>query len=200
MENQILGNLSDFSERSENRPPQTENELVHRICQGDKQAEQFLFRHYELLGKIGMMVRQRVKASKEDQRDLVNDIAYSMIINLRKGMFDPDKGSLSTYLWGITRNKIRDYLKPNAARKRNTDLLEEGHLVTYDDTIENNERSRILKKGISQLETKYRQILQLRYFEELTIPEIVEKIDLKPSQVYSRIHYALRLLEEELDT
>lgn len=176
-----------------------ETDLLERIHQGDPEAEKLLFDTFQVLPKISMMVRRRISAPREDLNDLINDIALSVIINLRKGMLDSAKGSLGTYIWGITRNKIRDYLKPNAVRKRQTQELDESYLTFHDRSLERKEERHQLRSAIRRLESKYRDALMMRYYEELSIKEMAEKLSLSVTQVYTRIHYALELLGNSID-
>lgn len=176
----------------------SEANLLSRIKKGDQEAERILFEQFDLYRRIGMMVRQRIQASPEEQNDLVSEIVMSLLINLRKGMLDAGKGSVGTYAYGIARNKIRNYLRPSSVVKRRGEALEETHLIMEDNTLEKAETAKVLSKTIKNLSFKYQKVLMMRYYDGLAIPEIAAQLKLQKTQVYSQIHYALQLLEVEL--
>lgn len=181
------------------RPELDESALLKRIASGDSEAEQLLFEHFKLYDKIRMMVRHRIQAEPDAEADLISDIIASLLINLRKGMFDPEKGSLGNYAFGIARNRIRNYLRPTEVIKRQTSEIDETHQIYEDLSLENSETAEVLSRSIKNLAIKYQQVLMLRYYENYSIPEIADQLGLSATQVYSRIHYALELLEVELE-
>ncbi len=141
------------------------------------------------------MVRARVQASREDQNDLINEVLMSILGNLRRGMFDPEKGQLGSYLWGIARNKIRDFFK-RVAQDRQHDAIAEDLPDFHPDPFERQQKRRQLHNALQKLDEKYRIVLTLRYQEELEIEDIAGQLGLTHTQVYNQIHYGLRLLRE----
>lgn len=173
--------------------------LLRRIQSGDPEAEQELFVKGNLLEKISMMVRHRIQDPPEAQQELVSDIVMSLLLSLRKGMFDPEKGSLGTYAYGVARNKIRNYYRPSVSNKRQGTTLMENHLIFEDNRLEEAEITRAMERVLKNLAPRYREVIILRYYEELSINEIARRIHLTPKQVYSRIHYGLELIRAEID-
>jgi RNA polymerase sigma-70 factor (ECF subfamily) len=51
-----------------------------------------------------------------------------------------------------------------------------------------------LMKALSALDTKYRSVVVLRYFSELSCEEIAQAEDIPLGTVKSRLHYALKSL------
>jgi RNA polymerase sigma factor (sigma-70 family) len=49
---------------------------------------------------------------------------------------------------------------------------------------------------LQALEFKYKEALELRYFKELSVPEISAQLGIPPRRVSERIHYALKLLRQ----
>lgn len=179
-----------------NESKTAEIDLIRRIKSGDRAAEQELFANYQVFERVELMIRTRVRAPYEDQNDLINEVILSILTNLRRGMFNPEKGVLGSYLWGIARNKIRDYFKPDVLRGKA--LTIENDLFDCRETaLERREKSRILLSILKGLENKYQEIILLRYYEDLSIEDISEQLSIKPTQVYNRIHYALSLIRNE---
>ncbi len=172
--------------------------LVQRIAQQDTLAER------ELLSLFGSRIARKVKyaigAGNDDWKDLVNDIILAVLENLRNGKFDMQRGTpLGSYIYGITNNKIHDYYK---LRKRQIQYqpLERGadFDVAGEFEIERRELQALMKEMLKKLKYKYQQVLYLRYYEELSIAEISERIDLPPRRVSERINYAIKLLQKEI--
>jgi len=172
----------------------TESDLLYRIKCGDHSAERELFKRYSVMERVETMVHTRVHAPLSDRRDLIGDILFSILISLRKGHFDPQRGEIGSYIWGIARNKIRDYLKPGYGRQTFT-IIEEILLDEQDNSFQEERRDR-LKAALKKLDQKYRQVIFMRYYEEMKINEIARKLQLEPPQVYNRIHYAISLIRE----
>lgn len=174
----------------------SEIDLVARIKDGDPVAESELIKRFKVIERIEVMIRARIYTNREDQDDLINDVLLSVVTNLRRGMYNPEKGALGSYLWGIVRNKLRDFMKPNAARERNMAALEPNLVDFNESALVKNERKNMLRTLVKQLDWKYQEILILRYYEDLSIDDIASQLELTSMQVYNRIHYALALMRE----
>lgn len=56
-----------------------------------------------------------------------------------------------------------------------------------------------LRRALRQLEVDHRIVIVLRYFEDLTVDEIADRLGERPGTVKSRLHYALRSLRAACD-
>ena len=101
---------------------ENEQKLLQRIARGEKTAEQELLKRHAIVEKIEMMVYTRLNAPKEDKDDLVGKILLNVILNLRNGRYNPQKGDLNSYIWGIARNKIKDYLEKSKHLRHQTSI------------------------------------------------------------------------------
>jgi len=173
--------------------------LVERIQSGETKAETELFKKYST--QIARMVSHKLGVGNTDWRDLAGDIQMVLLISLRQGKFDMNRGaSLGSYIYGITVNIIRDYFKTQKKRPLITESLSErlvGVAEAYD--IEKKETQLLLYTLINKLKLKYKEVLYLRYYKELSITEISEKINLPPRRVSERINYALKLIRKKCE-
>ena len=170
--------------------------LIERIRGGDADAERELLDKYYVIDRVRMMISRKLIASDEDKSDLLIEISSAFIISLREGMYDPGRGNLGSYLWGITSNRIGKFLRRKERRRIMTEMVSEpvsAH-CNSDVILEKAEQQKRLKRLIGRLDAKYQKVILLRYYEELAIPEIAEQLEIGERQVYNRIHYALRLL------
>jgi len=177
-----------------------ETELIKRIYTGDSQAENELFSQFD--SRIVRKVRFSIGTNNEDWQDVVSEIQMALLNNLREGKFDVERGaSLGTYVFGITMNKIRDYFKFMKKQEIMTPIQSEVHDLSVDDDpeIEGQEIRKMLRHLLEKLKIKYKEVLYLRYYEELSVAEISQKINLPPRRVSERINYAVKLLQKECE-
>jgi len=176
-----------------------QRELVQRIQSGDSAAEDKLFKRYKTL--ILWKISRAIKSDPENLKDLACEVYIAILQELRKETFEPGNWqTLDQFVLGVTRNKIRDWFKKD---KRESALFvsdsvcrEVGAAVeTY--LLEEQEMRRFLTNFLEKLEPKYRKVLELRYFQELSVQEIGRKLGMPPQRVSERIHYAVKLIRKE---
>lgn len=178
-----------------------EKDIVKRILSGDLGAEEELFRRYN--ERIVNQVIKSVGRADEDWKDVVGEARIAILMSLREGKFDYQKGvPLGSYIFGITINKIRDHFK-NVKKDSvvSTEPLLESISVDTDEEIfmEREELRTMLEEKLSQLKIKYKEVLYLRYYDELSIAEISEHLGIPTRRVSERIHYALIKLRNKCD-
>jgi RNA polymerase sigma-70 factor (ECF subfamily) len=172
--------------------------LVQRIQAGDATAEQELFLRYK--DPILWKICRHVKTDSENIKDLAGEIYLAILEGLRKQSFTPEKWeTLEAYIWGVTNNKIRDWFKKE---KRENKIFagdppaDEIAAASEEYLLENEELGKLLKACLKTLEPIYKEALELRYFKELSVPEISAQLGIPPRRVSERIHYALKLLRQ----
>ena len=175
-----------------------DNELVKCIQDGDQQAvAEFYTRYHDL---IAFKVSKKLNREHQDFKDVVQDIILFILSGLTRGKFDPAKGKLGAWIHGITRNQIAAYFHSFSKEVADKNIEIENLMIKAQSThaIEQEEESEMIQKLLKKLKPQYQEVLMLRYFEELSIAEISEKINLEPRRVSERIHYALVLLRKQL--
>lgn len=179
-----------------------QSDLLTRIKNGDKEAESELVIKYG--DKISFIIRRRIGWHHEDCDDLYQDAMLAVLESLRDGKFNQRKGgSLESYIYGITQNKLKDYFKYQKKQEvvKNSPI-KDSESVIYGETelkLENKELRKILRNGIAKLKDKYRKVLFLRYFKEYSITEISDHLGIPTRRVSERINYAIKLLKKECD-
>ncbi|HDR7258494.1 MULTISPECIES: sigma-70 family RNA polymerase sigma factor [Bacillus cereus group] len=157
----------------------------------------------EIMNKYGQEVLQLVYSyvnNKEVAEDLTQDIFVKCYKSLHtyKG-----NSNLKTWLWRIAINHCKDYLKSWYNKKV---------IVTEDDftymesqkesveqiVIQSAEDSR-LASAVMNLPIKYREVIYLFYYEELSIKEIAIVIDVKENTIKTRMKKAKELLKKGLE-
>lgn len=175
-----------------------QRQLVRRIQSGDSRAEHELFEKYRKA--VLWKVTRSVESDNENIKDLVSEIWLALLESLRRETFDPNKRqSLDAYVWGVTNNKIHDWFKKSKLEKKvfnPVSLTEDLAKYTEEYLFEHKEIAQQLRTMLRALPHKYKVVLDLRYFKELSIGEISERLGLPRGRVSERIHYALKLMRK----
>ena len=172
-------------------------DLIQRIQNGDRSAEEELISR--LRDRIRMYVSSFIHPVEDDLKDITSEIEMILLTNLRQAKFDPNRRtSAGTYAYGIARNKVREYLRAKKANKDriNDPVMKNSDVPDVTSGIENEDLRRVLRIQINQLKTKYRKVLYLRFFEEMSVSQISKLLNIPPHRVSERLNYALKLLQK----
>jgi RNA polymerase sigma factor (sigma-70 family) len=179
-----------------------DHDLVARIHNHDTAAESELVKLF--YSKVKMIVNMRIN-DREDQKELINDILIAAVLKIRNGNFDLERdSSLSKYINGITRNSINQYLKDHYKKHdRNEKIKVELLADTLNTKIEKYElekteeieqNKKIWRNLIKQLKPKYREVVNLKYYDNLSVSEISEKLNVSTQKVSDYLKYSKQLL------
>ncbi len=204
MSNQDKSNKSQTAPRENASASSLEDDkLVERAVAGDQGAYRSLMEKYEtpLYYHLLKMVKD-----KEQVRDLVQEAFMKAFDNLES--YNTNY-AFSTWLYRITTNHTIDYLRKKKLQTTSIDepvktkegemniQLEDEHSET-DRKIIRKQRSDIIHEAIEDLPEKYRVVIKLRHFEELSYDEISEQLDLPLGTVKAHIFRAREMLYKEL--
>ncbi|MEO8398315.1 MAG: sigma-70 family RNA polymerase sigma factor [Ignavibacteriaceae bacterium] len=176
---QILNLEEDFS-------------LIKQFIEGDESTfKNLVQRHKEKVRNIIYLSIGSV--------DVVDDIAQEVFItvykNLNKFRFE---SQFSTWLYRITVNKCKDYLRRMKIRRIFIPLDEEHNNYGYNASHESDNTAEVVRKGIAKLPEKLRVPLLLKDIEGLSYQEIAETVDCEIGTVKSRIFRAREGLKKIL--
>ncbi|MGY3714722.1 sigma-70 family RNA polymerase sigma factor [Sutcliffiella cohnii] len=136
---------------------------------------------------------------KEIAKDLVQDVFIKSYINWEKFRHE---SSVKTWLYRITINTAKDYLKSWSYRKLKVSELYQfntkSNASSEDEALHNWEKNNV-KHTIFDLPTKYREVIFLYYYEEFTIKEISELMNIPMSTVKTRLGRGKSKLKEKLE-
>jgi len=168
--------------------------LLQKIKSGDQTAYMTLVSPFRerLFRKAVSMVKDA-----DDAEDIVQDAlisGYKSIQNFRA------EAGVYTWLYRIVVNKSKDLLsKKKRGREKPMDDTGDNQFVDeregYEKKLELSEESRYLMDKIALLEESYKQVLELRYFENLSYNEIAEIMECNVGTVKSRLFKAKEFLK-----
>jgi RNA polymerase sigma-70 factor, ECF subfamily len=166
--------------------------IIRQFIDGDSSAFQILVkRHKE-------KVRNIVYVTMNNSA-LVDDIAQEVFItvyrNLKHFRFE---SQFTTWLYRITVNRCKDYLRKMNVRKIFSPLEEGSEVTEYTTPVENKDVSKIVMDAISRLPAKLRMPLILKDIEGFSYQEISETLNCEMGTVKSRIFRGRERLKEIL--
>ena len=166
--------------------------IIRQFIEGDKSAFQILVkRHKEKVRNIIYITM--------NNSSLVDDIAQDVFItvyrNLKHFRFE---SQFTTWLYRITVNRCKDYLRKMNVRKIFFPIEEGSEVVEYPTPIEDNDVSKIVMDAISKLPVKLRMPLILKDIEGFSYQEISETLKCEMGTVKSRIFRGREKLKEIL--
>ena len=185
-----------------------EADLLARCRRGEAGAWDDLFdQHYAAAGRFVFQLGHDF--SREDVEEICQEVFLSVIRNL-----DSFHGGsqFQTWLFRIAANKARDYRERRNAAKRGggqtplslqaedpdsgLTLDPPGTAPAPDAMLMNAERVALVHRALDQLGDPCREVIELRYFGDLSYDEISRSLNLNPKTVSSRLSKCLDRLEE----
>lgn len=150
-----------------------------------------------IIAKYRPIVSFRVKKSlgsyTPDWEDVVNEIMLNAIEKLESGKFRGES-SVGTFIYTITSRRIIDHI-----RKKSKSLKyapEPNPFPQPQEHVENKERAEMIARHLEKLKPKYKEILYLYYYKELSRDEVAKKLGISPRRVSERVNYAQKLLKK----
>jgi RNA polymerase sigma factor (sigma-70 family) len=170
------------------------DQLYFRIKERDQRAMAELYDQYgaALFGVILRIVR-----SREVSEDLLQDTFVK--VWERCSSYDPAKASFYTWMLNVARNTALDKVR-SAGYRHSQKIQDLSEPVNTSEAI--SEELRVdhigLDKVLSNLESKYKTIIDLAYFQGYTQKEIHEELDIPLGTVKTRMRHAFRELRKVL--
>ncbi len=173
--------------------------LVERATNGDQKA------YADLLGRyrdaIYFMLLKMVN-NPDDADDLTIEAFGKAFKNLHQ--YTPNY-AFSTWLFKIATNNCIDHIrKRRGGQTISIDQAKEGHdevpihIQTNDpdpeESMISDQKVRLMREVVSKLKPRYRKLIEMRYFDELSYEEIAEELELPIGTVKAQLFRARELL------
>jgi RNA polymerase sigma-70 factor (ECF subfamily) len=143
--------------------------------------------------------------SRLGDRGLAEEVVQDVFTRVWRaaGDYDPARGSVRTWLYGITRNAIID-LERHRARRPPVSPREPGEdgvggPISSDEPIERALLRWQVQAALERLTPEHREVVRLAHLGGLTVDEIAELTGVPAGTVKSRTYYALQNLRLALD-
>ena len=188
--------------------PESESQLLARCRRGDTDAWDELFnRHYAAAGRFVFQLASDF--TREDVEEICQEVFLSIIKNLNSFQ---GSSQFQTWVFRIAANKARDYRERRNAAKRggghapvslHAENSETGltidppaETLAPDADLLNAEDATLVRVALDRLDMPCREIIELRYFGDLSYEELSNTLEMNPKTVSSRLSKCLDRLEE----
>ena len=166
----------------------SESEAIKLVQKGDKEAYQVIVERY--MKRAYYIVLGFVRNS-QDALDLSQESFIKAFRKIKR--FDPER-PFFPWFYKLLKNICLDHIK----RKSRTPEIPLDEVRVFKEEREDKEMKEILWKGIESLPFEQREVIILRYFQQLSYQEIAE-ITAKPvGTVMSSLYYAKKRLKEKI--
>jgi RNA polymerase sigma-70 factor (ECF subfamily) len=178
--------------------PTEDQDLLRRIAQGDREAFHACYQQYQ--GQI-FRFAWHMSGNQASAEEVTQEVFLRLIDKPRN--FDPTKGTLAGYLFGIARHILQRQRETSRLDLPFGDESPEGDQERFAelDLVSELDRRQMLAnlhKSILALPEPYREALVLCDLEELSYPHAAALLDCPPGTVASRLHRARNMLKWRL--
>ena len=169
-------------------------DIVLKAQKGDKNAFEELYKYF--YKKIYRYCGFNLK-----RHDVAQDLCQETFLRAWRFLpsFCPQNGgTFQAFLFKIARNLIIDFVR----RKKDVSIEEAENIASKEDLEEEFDKkvnAEKLKKALLQLEDLDRQIILLRYFEEMASCEVAKIIGIRDGALRVRTHRVLKKLKDILE-
>ncbi|MCO4822452.1 MAG: sigma-70 family RNA polymerase sigma factor [Flavobacteriaceae bacterium] len=179
-----------------------DQKYIDAILNGDANAFAVLVERYK---DLVFTLALRMLKHREEAEEVSQDSFIKIYKSLNKFKGD---SKFSTWIYKVTYNTCLDRIKKNKRHHNTVTINEytEHHVKTLDnalDKMEAHERNQAIQYCLNLLPSDDSAILNLFYFEELSLEEIAKVVGLKPNNVKVKLFRSRKklatILTERLD-
>jgi RNA polymerase sigma-70 factor (ECF subfamily) len=185
--------------RAERMTQGDDQELLRQLAKGNQAAFSAFYERYQ--GPIYRFA-WHMSGNPAVAEEVTQEVFLQMIA--KPGKYDPAKGSLAGYLFGIARNLMHRHMADAYL-----DVPLEDELLDSDEAglgvepgllseLDRREKVECLRKSVLALPAQYREALVLCDMEEMSYPEAAVLLGCPAGTVASRLHRARAMLRLRL--
>ncbi len=145
---------------------------------------------------VGFKVRRALGGGNPDWEDVTNEVLLQAIEKIQSGEFRGES-SVGTFIYTITTRRIIDYIRQKTRVLRGAP--EAAALPDPQEEVEREERAEKLAAAIRDLKPRFRDVLHLYFFKDLSREEVARELGITPAKVSERVNYAQKLLKKVLE-
>jgi RNA polymerase sigma-70 factor (ECF subfamily) len=190
----ISGMVSTLRELKVSTDNVSDETLMGRVAEGDRQAIRLLFERYQLIVYRFVL---RLVANSATAEDIVSDVFIEL---WRHAARFEGRARLSTWILAIARNKAVSAMRGRIDQPLDDAMLETipDPGTTAEETLHASERSAVLRQCLVALSPLHREIIDLVYYHEKSVEEASVILGVRAATVKTRMFYARRQLAEHL--
>ena len=177
----LLSNLSD-------------QELVKNYINGDNSSFEILLNRHK--NRVFAFIMSKIK-NKDLSEDIFQDTYVKVVNSLQKGKYN-EEGKFLPWVMRIAHNLVIDHFrkqkKMQMIRSNNDfdifDVIKDSK-INADEKLIKDQIFSDLNSLIDKLPSDQKEVLKMRYYEELSFKKIAEHFDISINTALGRMRYAL---------
>ncbi len=173
--------------------------LMKEVSLGNHEAVTELYNSY--IDRVYSIVYNQLDRDHNATQEIVQDIFLAAVKSAKNFR---NRSKVYTWLYSIAHKKIADYYR----RKKRSDKLrispdidiettEDSSLIS-DESPESIENQEVIKQAMDRLPVHYRQVLILKYIEDMSVDEIGEALKRTPKSVEGILSRARKELKSAI--
>lgn len=189
-----------------NLTSKTDEQLVKAYAQGNNEAFDVLLKRHQ---KRVFNYILRIIKNEDAANDIFQETFVKAIVTLRQGRYT-ESGKFPAWISRIAHNLIIDYFRQEKSENLQSSDLEDVDVLnrkelceeTIEDILVSRQINEDVKYLISELPPLQREVLTMRYYQNLSFKEIAEITNVSINTALGRMRYAilnLRRLAAEKD-
>jgi RNA polymerase sigma-70 factor (ECF subfamily) len=176
--------------------------LLKRSAKGDENAFTLLYRRHQApLFRFALRMTGNSWAAEE----IVQDVFMTLVREPKK--YDPERGALGAFLYGVARNRImkhlqrtpRDFSLEQTGDSAHETPLQLQEQMTPAHWAELRERRKQVRAAVLELPVEFREAVVLCELEEMSYEEAARTLDCPVGTIRSRLHRGRALLLAKLE-
>lgn len=178
----------------------TDEELMHFIINGEENAFQELYNRY--CKNLLMYFTKMLNYNKTLAEDALQDLFLKVAETPEK--FDSSR-SFKTWIYTIASNYCKNFYRHNSIVNNKTEEIKylnaeinENEFIKHASKLDARELNKAINNSLNELSVEKKEAFILKYQEEKTLEEISLIQECSVGTVKSRLHYAIKILEEKL--
>jgi len=169
-------------------------EIVNEVLSGNSSRfRELVTRYQNMIAGIAW----RSGCRREDVEDVVSEVLLKVYRNLHQ--YRPDH-AFSTWLYKLTANHVVDRSRRMKKERGRTEMPEhvEDRTPGADDTMEQDERHALVREALTEVDVRYREVMQLVYVEGLKVEETARVLGTPEGTVKTRLMRGREALKKVL--
>lgn len=160
--------------------------MLKQLTQSDQKKLAAIYRQYR--SEFIAWMTHHYPIGEDVARDIYQNVFITMSAKLQNGEIDNLHCSTKTFLFGIAKNKYREYVRKNGrADKIHESIGQNIDVGPFDD--EKRDHQIILKNALDRLGEPCRSVLELYYFHGLSMDEIQSHFRYKNNSTAKNMKY-----------
>ena len=172
----------------------SDQELVKKYINGDNYSFEVLLNRHK--NRVFAFIMSKIK-NKDLSEDIFQDTYVKVVNSLQKGKYN-EEGKFLPWVMRIAHNLVIDHFrkqkKMHMVRSNNDfdifDIIKDDS-INVDDRLIRDQIFNDLRALIDLLPNDQKEVLKMRYFEEMSFKKIAQYFDISINTALGRMRYAL---------